>query len=160
MSDHDPIPFDLPETSRQMAAECQQDWLPTLIGLALRLKQAHWNLRGERFKSVHEQLDEILEDVRVAVDDVAERIVTLGTPADGLPKTVADNDAFEPFPAGWTSVDDTIKLVCNDLAVAVNRGRASIAKLGEVDPISEDLAIGIVGGIEKHHWMLRSQLES
>lgn len=152
-----PVPFDLPDPSREQSVDSLQDWLPCLITLALRLKQAHWNLRGERFKSVHEQLDEILVDVRKAVDDVAERIVTVGGAADGLPDTVAGAGGFSAFGRGLLTVDEATGTICDDLAVTVRQGRQCIAALGEVDPVSEDLAIGIVGALEKHHWMLRSQ---
>lgn len=154
-----PVPFDLSDESREQALAALQRWLPATIGLALRLKQAHWNLRGMRFKSVHEQLDEILVDVRNAVDDIAERIVTLGGAADGLPGRVAEESPFGEFPAGLLSVEDAIDTVCDDISIVVKNGRGCIAALGEVDPVSEDLAIAVVGALEKHHWMLHSQRE-
>lgn len=154
-----PVPFDLTDESREQSIEQLQNWLPFLIASGLRLKQAHWNLRGARFKSVHEQLDEILADVRDAVDDVAERIVTLGGAANGLPATVASADGFADFALGLLTVEQAIDTICQDLAVVAQRGREGIGSLGEVDPVSEDLAIGIVGSIEKHHWMLQSQKE-
>lgn len=154
-----PVPFDLPDTSREQSIEQLQGWLPFLIASALRLKQAHWNLRGARFKSVHEQLDEILLDVRDAVDDVAERLVTIGGSADGLPATVAAADGFSAFAKGLLTVEQAIDTITDDLALCSKRGRQCIAALGEVDPVSEDLAIGIVASIEKHHWMLQSQKE-
>ncbi|MCA8949861.1 MAG: DNA starvation/stationary phase protection protein [Planctomycetes bacterium] len=153
------VPFDLSGKALDTTLGALQGWLPPLIGVALRLKQAHWNLHGLRFKSVHEQLDEILADVRAAVDDVAERIVTLGGAADGLPATVAEHAVFDTFPAGRLGVENAIEIVCDDLARVVQHGRKAIEKLGGQDPISEDLAIGIVGALEKHHWMLRSQRE-
>ncbi len=155
---HRSTPFDLPDHNRAQTVEALQTWLPGLVATALRLKQAHWNLRGRRFKSIHEQLDEILVDVREAVDDVAERIVTVGGAADGLPATVSTKAELGDFPSGLLTVEQAIGLVCDDLAAMSRRGRSAMAKLAEVDPISEDLAIGIVSAIEKHHWMLTSQL--
>lgn len=157
---HRSVPFALSDDARESTTEHLQTWLPYLIALALRLKQAHWNLRGTRFKSVHEQLDEILEDVREAVDDVAERIVTLGAAADGLPATVAEAHGFKPFERGLLTVEDAIETICDDLAVTVQHGRSCISSLGDSDPISEDMAIAIVAAIEKHHWMLRSQKDA
>jgi len=112
-----------------------------------------------RFKSVHEQLDEILIDVRTAVDDVAERIVTIGGAADGLPDTAAAAGGFSSFATGLLTVEQAIETICDDLAVTIQRGRKCIGAVGEVDPVSEDLAIGVVGTLEKHHWMLQSQKE-
>lgn len=157
---HRSVPFALADEARETTTNHMQQWLPYLIALALRLKQAHWNLRGTRFKSVHEQLDEILEDVRDSVDDVAERIVTIGAAADGLPSTVAEAHGFKPFERGLLTVEHAIDTICDDLAVTVQHGRRCIGALGESDPISEDMAIAIVGAIEKHHWMLSSQKDA
>lgn len=152
-----PVPFQLSDDARTVAVESLNTWLVDLIALGLRLKQAHWNLRGARFKNVHEQFDEILADVRVAVDDVAERAVTIGGAADGRPETVAKRTTLGEFPAGRLTVEQAIDLGCGDLAAAIQCGRAHLGKLAEADPISEDLAIGILSTLEKHHWLLHSQ---
>ena len=55
------------------------------------------------------------------------------------------------------TIEQAIDTICGDLATSVQQGRKCIAALGEVDPVSEDLAIAVVGGLEKHHWMLNSQ---
>lgn len=153
------VPFDLTDEARDATIGSLQGWLPCLISSALRLKQAHWNLRGTCFKSVHEQLDEILVDVRDAVDDVAERIVTLGGAADGLPQTVSGCDPHEPFPDGLLTVEQATETICVDLSRNVQHGRMCLSILGEADPISEDLVIGVIAALEKHHWMLSSQLD-
>lgn len=152
-----PVPFNIPDAHRDEAVEALQGYLPYLVAFALRLKQGHWNLRGDRFKTIHEQFDEILEDVRTASDDTAERIVTLGGAADGLPATVADTADFAEFPKGLMSVEQAIDAITEDLAVTIQHGRQAIEKLGEADPVSEDLCIGIVAALEKHHWMLGAQ---
>ena len=39
----------------------------------------------------------------------------------------------------------------------MQNGRQCLEKVGPADPISEDLVIGILAALEKHHWMLESQ---
>ena len=59
--------------------ELLQKNLVNMIDLALLLKQAHWNVLGQNFRSIHLQLDEIIASVRAASsDEIAERITTLG----------------------------------------------------------------------------------
>ena len=41
-----------------------QEALVDLVDLALQGKQAHWNLYGPHFRSIHLQLDEIIDEVR------------------------------------------------------------------------------------------------
>jgi len=55
-----------------------QETLVELIDLHLRAKQAHWNVVGRHFRSLHLELDELTDDVRAAADLVAERAVAIG----------------------------------------------------------------------------------
>ncbi len=129
-----------------------------LIDLNLQTKQAHWNLKGSRFRSVHLQLDEILDDGREHVDDVAERITTLGGDADGRSHAVASKSRLGKFPDGFVAVRDTVEMLSERLAALTSNLRKDLGQLAELDPISEDLAIGVIGSLEKHQWMLRAQL--
>lgn len=151
--------FGLDTDHRQTAADILQGSLHNLIALALHLKQAHWNLNGPNFRSVHEQLDEIEAAVRGYADDVAERIVTLGFPADGRPQAVAQHNRLTPMDSGFMDDTSVVEALTADLANTVRQAREPLARLGEVDPISEDLMIGLLGEVEKHAWMLRAQIE-
>ena len=156
---HRPAPFDIAFDERTQVADSCNAWLVDLIALGLNLKQAHWNLRGARFKTVHEQLDDILVDVRAAGDDVAERIVTIGAVADGRPATVNEKSTLGAFTGGPLSVRQAIHATCNDLRTVIQHGRLCL-KLVAIDPVTEDLVISICASLEKHHWMIESQDEA
>ncbi|MFJ7909153.1 hypothetical protein [Kitasatospora sp. NPDC096204] len=49
----------LSDGAREVAGSALQATLVDLLDLALVAKQAHWNLYGPRFGSVHVQLDEV-----------------------------------------------------------------------------------------------------
>ena len=38
----------------------------------------HWNIRGEKFFELHAKFEELYNDLQVKIDEVAERILTLG----------------------------------------------------------------------------------
>ena len=38
----------------------------------------HWNIRGNKFFELHVKFEELYNDLFVKIDDVAERILTLG----------------------------------------------------------------------------------
>lgn len=38
----------------------------------------HWNIKGENFFELHEKFEELYDDLRIKIDEVAERILTLG----------------------------------------------------------------------------------
>ena len=59
-------------------AETLQGRLHALNDLQLTLKHAHWNVVGRDFIGVHEMLDPQIDEVRLDVDTLAERMATLG----------------------------------------------------------------------------------
>lgn len=147
----------LPTETRDQVVLHLQSSLIDQIDLALQAKQAHWNLRGPGFRSVHLHLDEIIDGAREASDEIAERIAALGVAADGRAATVAHSTELDNFPAGIVSVQDAIRVISDHMATCSTSLRARISKVGDDDPISEDLLIGICRALEKQLWMLESQ---
>ena len=144
------------ESTNKVASELQQR-LVDLIDLALQLKQAHWAVVGRGFQPVHEQLDSILDDVRDASDEVAERVATLGVAPDGRAATVASSSKLPAREGGFMDYQSTVTSVAELLHATISGLRESIEPLGDLDPITEDLLIGISAGLEKHFWMLQAQ---
>lgn len=143
--------------AQEKTTETLQANLTNFVDLALLLKQAHWNVVGRNFRSVHLQLDEILETVRAASDEIAERMDTLGAAPDGRSSTVAARTSLAEYPEGFQGVDATVKQVSDALKSAIDELRAAIEVTGDLDPVTEDLLIGIAGPVEKHLWMLQAQ---
>lgn len=147
----------LSDQDNQTVTGLLQGQLTNLVDLALLLKQAHWNVLGPNFRSVHLQLDEIIETVRAGSDEVAERMSTLGVAPDGRSSTVASESDLADYPAGFHNVAATVSHVADALQTTIQSLRETIAQLGEPDPISEDLCIGISAALEKHLWMVQAQ---
>ena len=144
------------ETNEQVTSLLQNN-LTNLVDLALLMKQAHWNVFGPNFRSIHLHLDEIIATVRTPSDEVAERIATLGVPADGRSSTVAQESDLDSYPDGFVDVQSTITHVADAMKTAIDEMRAAIETLGELDPITEDMLIGTSAAMEKHLWMLQAQ---
>lgn len=142
---------------RDATVSVLQTCLYDLIDLALQGKQAHWNVVGTQFRSVHLELDEIIESVREASDDVAERIATLGVSPDGRARVVGERTRLKSFPEGLQTASATVTIYSDRLASTVDGIREGISAVASHDPVSEDLLIGIAGRLEKHLWMLQSQ---
>lgn len=151
------LPEDVIERSESVAAALQEA-LVDLVDLGLVGKQAHWHVRGPEFLPVHEQLDVIVNDSRAWADLVAERSVTIGVPVDGRASTVASDSSLPEFPTGWVDADKAVALVADVVEAVVVRMRRRVAELGELDPVTQDLVIEILRGLEKHLWMLQAQL--
>ncbi len=144
------------EVQTKVAAELQV-LLADLIDLSLQGKQAHWNVVGPLFQSVHAQLDNIVDDARMWADDVAERKVTIDLAADGQPSDVATQSRLEPLPQGYIADSEAVALMERRVAGVASHARQAAERLGDLDLASQDLIIEIVRGLEKHQWMLRAQ---
>ena len=143
--------------ARQKCATELQTVLVDLIDLSLQGKQAHWNVVGPQFRTLHLQLDELVDDARKWSDEVAERLRALGVSADGLASVVARDSGLESLPEGIIDDQAVLRRVTHQLATAATRARGSIERFGVSDKVSEDILIQVVEGLEKHLWMFRSQ---
>lgn len=141
--------------NRQAATEPLQHTLVELIDLTLSTKQAHWNLNGPLFYSLHELLDEFVEDYRDNADMVAERILAVGNTADGRPKVVSNTADLPPFPEGYISDYRVVDVLSQRLNTVANRLRDRIDQLDDTDLVSQDVLIDLERDIAKHLWMLR-----
>jgi len=42
------------------------------------LRGLHWNIQGEKFFELHEKFEELYNEVQIKIDEIAERLLTLG----------------------------------------------------------------------------------
>src|SRR3954452_15952947 len=95
--------FTVPGLKQEDAAEVVrllQERLHALNDLALTLKHVHWNVVGPHFIGVHEMIDPQVDAVREMVDEVAERIATLGTAPVGTPGALVAARGWEDYSIG------------------------------------------------------------
>jgi starvation-inducible DNA-binding protein len=146
----------LTDEVRTVAGQALQGSLIDLIDLARTAKQAHWNVTGRTFKSLHEQLDELTSTARTAADSVAERAVMIGVNPDGRVQTVAHETSIPALEPGWLPEDKVVHAIVDALAGTIARFRERIDAV-ESEPVSQDLLIGITAQLEEHHWMFSVQ---
>lgn len=147
----------LPEPARKVAGEALQSTLVDLLGLSLIGKQAHWNIVGPRFRSIHLQLDEVVDTARTYADTVAERSAALGLPPDGRPETIAAAYTLPGSKEGWQRDTDVVQLLMDSLEAAVGRLRERISATEEADPVTQDLLISLTAELEKQRWMFDAE---
>jgi starvation-inducible DNA-binding protein len=153
-----PITTELDAKSRDATGTALQDTLVDLIDLSLIAKQAHWNVVGASFRSVHLQLDELVATARQYVDEVAERASALGVSPDGTAGTAAKDSGLPDYPVGWQADSDTIRHIVGTLESAVARLRPRLEETDESDPVTQDLLIAVTRALEEAHWMWQAQL--
>ncbi|MBO0826296.1 MAG: DNA starvation/stationary phase protection protein [Streptosporangiales bacterium] len=151
-----PVNGPLNTKATKTTGEALQGSLVDLINLTLAAKQAHWNLVGKRFRSVHLQLDEVVTAARQYTDDVAERAAALGVSPDGRADTVAGESGFPQVHAGWLKDDDAVAGIVAALGWVIERMRDRIAATDEPDPVTQDLLIQATAELEKQSWMFQA----
>ncbi|MCX4659733.1 DNA starvation/stationary phase protection protein [Streptomyces sp. SID4919] len=147
----------LSDADMKTVADALQGALVDLVDLSLIAKQIHWNVVGPRFRSVHLQLDEVVDTARLHSDTVAERASTLGVPPDGRASTVSRTSGIADVPDGWMKDTDAVGTLVNALGAVITRMRERVGVTAEADPVSQDIFIGITADLEKHHWMFQAE---
>ncbi|MEV5607483.1 DNA starvation/stationary phase protection protein [Streptomyces sp. NPDC052225] len=158
---HSPvITSSLSDQEREIAGSALQATLVDLLDLSLVAKQAHWNLYGPRFRSIHLELDEVVTTARDFADTVAERAAALGVSPDGRAATVAATSGVPAFAAGWTKDTDAVEALVRAFSAVIGRVRERVARTGPADAVTQDLLIGLTAALEKQSWMFQAENRS
>jgi starvation-inducible DNA-binding protein len=134
--------------------------LVSLVDLTLVGKQLHWSIVGPRFNPLHQRLDELVDSWHELADKVAERAVALGHFPDGQADAIVAAGDRSPLEPGAIEDQAVLAEVVRRVSDVAEEIRARMDRLGELDLVTQDLLIGIVGELEEQLWMTRSQLQS
>ena len=127
-------------------------------GLALKTQNYHWNVTGADFKPVHEMFGAQYQELSDAIDELAERIRSLGEKVEG---------SFENFSKLSKVKSGDKNLKANDMLTDLVSGHETIVKLlhdgikaaqKAGDEATADMFIGRIESHEKAAWMLRSSI--
>ena len=158
MSDGYSIPGMSPETAAKVRDRLQQR-LVALIDLELTLKHIHWNVVGPNFIGVHEMLDPQVAAVREMVDEVAERIATLGGSPVGTPGYVSTHRSWDDYSILRATTQEYLGALDLVYTGVVEDHRAAIEEVGDLDPVTEDLLTAQSALLEQYQWFVRAHLE-
>ena len=136
-----------------------QATLVDLIDLALVGKQLHWSVVGPRFRSVHLEIDVLVDSWRELSDVVAERAVAIGEFPDGQADAVAASEELTKLARGPIEDDAVLRELARRIAEAAERARTRMDRLGALDGASQDVLVEVVRELEKQLWMVRAQLK-
>lgn len=119
----------------------------------------HWNVRGPAFFSLHAAFESQYTEIFTAVDNVAERIRSIGSLAPGGLENLARMSGIGEI-AENSSAEEMVGhlIVANQKLITDLRAARDLAAEGG-DSESEDLMIARIQVHEKNKWMLTSFLE-
>ncbi|MEQ9520302.1 MAG: Dps family protein [Parvibaculum sp.] len=154
------IDIGIPEADRAKIAEGLTLLLADTYTLYLKTHNYHWNVTGPMFNTLHTMFMTQYNELWMAVDEIAERIRSLGEYAPGSYKAYASLTSIEDD----QSVPKAEAMIANLVRghEAVTRTARKVFPLAEAasDEPTADLLTQRMQASEKTAWMLRSMLEA
>ena len=152
------IDIGIKEEKRVEIAESLKHLLADSYTLYLITHNFHWNVTGMHFRELHLMFEEQYTELAVAVDEIAERIRSLGEIAPGSYKAFANLSSIaevEEIP----KANDMVRILTLDHEQLVKTCRTALnlAQSAE-DESSASLVSDRMREHEKTAWLLRSML--
>ncbi|GLB51622.1 DNA starvation/stationary phase protection protein [Neptunitalea chrysea] len=123
------------------------------------LRGIHWNIRGKRFFDLHVKFEELYTDANIKVDEIAERILTLGK----VPlHTFDDYVKASKVPVGKNIHNDehSVQLVVNSLSELLKIEREILDDSGDAsDEGTNSMMSDFITEQEKTVWMMKAWLD-
>jgi starvation-inducible DNA-binding protein len=147
----------LPEKIRIEIVALLQERLADSIDLMMQAKQAHWNVKGLHFISLHELFDKVYTDTGVYVDLIAERIAQLGGIARATIRAVAEASCMPEYPLDISSGHKHVAELGHAIAFYGETIRKAIALSTELgDAGTADLLTQVSRGSDMNLWFVEA----
>jgi starvation-inducible DNA-binding protein len=119
-----------------------------------KLRNFHWNVIGKNFFDLHEKFEELYDDAKLKVDEIAERILTLRyQPTSNLSEYLKTSNIKES--KSDISDSEMIKDLLKDHGILLKQMRSVIEVAGDGgDEGTIDLIGAYIRELEKTSWML------
>ncbi|MCX4186964.1 Dps family protein [Methylophaga sp. OBS4] len=150
------IDIGINKQDRQDIAEGLKRLLADSYTLYLQTHNFHWNVTGPQFRELHLMFEEHYTELATAVDEIAERIRTLGIAAPGTYKTFAELSSIK-------EVEGVPKAA--EMVVTLTHGHEQVVKtcrdvLKLAQEADDESSVALISDRmrvhEKTAWMLRA----
>ncbi len=153
-----PVHIGIDETRREAIASGLGKVLADSYTLYLQTHNFHWNVTGPHFRDLHLLFEEQYTELSTAVDEIAERIRTLGFPAPGTYKAFLSLTRIREVD-GIPEAFEMVKILAEGNEAVVRACRETLPLTQEAgDESSSALLSDRMRLHEKSAWMLRSLL--
>ncbi|MCR9241533.1 MAG: DNA starvation/stationary phase protection protein [Rhodobiaceae bacterium] len=154
------IDIGIPEAERAKIAEGLTRVLADTYTLYLKTHNYHWNVTGPMFNTLHTMFEVQYNELWMAVDEIAERIRSLGEYAPGSYAAYATLTSIEED-AGVPKAEAMLANLVKGHEAVARTARAVFPLAEEAsDEPTADLLTQRMQASEKTAWMLRSMLET
>ena len=126
--------------------------------LYLKTQNYHWNVTGANFKGLHDLFQLQYTDLALAIDEIAERIRTLGEFAPG---TFSAYQKMTKIKEGNETIkaEQMVKELANDQSVIIESLKKTCDEASKIgDEVSIGMMVERMTIHEKNAWMLNSSI--
>ncbi|MBN7770337.1 DNA starvation/stationary phase protection protein [Marinobacter daepoensis] len=124
----------------------------------MNVRGYHWNIKGENFFELHAKFEELYDDLLLKVDEVAERILTLGhRPAHAYSTYIEKSEV--PERKDVSDGKEAVGNIVESFGKLIAKQRELLSLAGEADDEGTvALMSDYISQQEKTVWMYRSYL--
>jgi starvation-inducible DNA-binding protein len=122
-----------------------------------KLRGCHWNVKGRSFFTLHAKFEELYNDAINSIDELAERILTLGKAPLSTYKEYIETSRLKEIPTVGVEDMQLVQAILDDFATLIELEREIMESTSESgDDGTNDLINRFIQFQEKNTWMLRS----
>jgi len=152
------IDIGIPEAQRQALAEGLSRLLADNATLYFKTHSFHWNVTGPMFQTLHLMFEQQYNEMWLALDEIAERIRSLGSYAATSWAAIAQAASVEEA-SEVPAAEEMIRQLVAGHEALIRTARSVLPLADEAsDEVTADLLTQRLQVHEKTAWMLRSLL--
>ncbi len=146
-----------PKESKKLAVKLN-DLLANYSVFYQNVRGMHWNIKGEKFFELHVKFEELYNDLIVKIDELAERILTLGFEPEYRYSVYLKKSEIKEVKNTSNGVKD-VEEILKSLKVIIAKQRVILEISGEIeDEGTNALMSDYIREQEKLAWMYRAFL--
>jgi len=140
--------------------EFLQKYLANLEILYQKLRSFHWNVEGRSFFTLHAQLEKLYDSTAEFIDEVAERLLMIGTRPLSTYKDYLEHATLQEAPAQAYPGPQVAQTLLADYSQLIESARQGISiSEQEGDTGTMDMLTQNLRAFEKLSWMLSAYLK-
>lgn len=122
-----------------------------------KIHNLHWNIQGPSFQQIHGFTESIYDEMAEQFDALAERILMLGAKPPVTLAACLKMSAIQETDANVFSAEEVLGYLEKDLTLLLSNYReARNLAATENDAATDSMLTGMIEGLEKTLWMIRS----
>jgi len=123
------------------------------------LHQVHWYMRGRGFLVWHPKMDEYMEALDGHLDEISERLITLGGSPFSTLTEFLQNSEIEEEVGEFRNVEESLERVLEIYRYLITLFQEALDVTDkEGDDVTNDIFVGAKADLEKTVWMLAAEL--